>query len=256
MHIPDQMPLVVPSIYAIVRVQQFDCQHRRILPTHGDRPGIGLRLLARVLLWVIDDDAFQRAVVVQRNESRPVLLPAALRDQKGGAVVRRLRRAGIPKPDVGRDRFPDALQRHCVGHVEVPGEEVIATRGIDDAASGLPRRVEGLLKGRRVVRLAVTLGAEIADGVGVSIRCRASQSRPAEQEEREQKTGIEAPPPPRRSARSRRAKALLIWLHTPVPGSFYLRLPRLAAATLLKSIFTTSRSYVISPLTSISTSVV
>ena len=70
------------------------------------------------------------------------------------------------------------------GTLEVAGEEVVAARGIDHAATALPRRVERLLKGRRVVGLAVALGAEIADGVRVSIRrsagCRRQQEAPGQ----------------------------------------------------------------------------
>ena len=49
------------------------------------------------------------------------------------------------------------------------GEEVIAARGIHHAAARLARGVERFLKRRRVVGLAVTFGAEIANGVLVRI---------------------------------------------------------------------------------------
>ena len=56
---------------------------------------------------------------------------------------------------VGGHRFPDARQRHGVGHVQVPGEEVDAPRGHDRAAARLAQPLERLLEGGRVVGLAV-----------------------------------------------------------------------------------------------------
>ena len=75
----------------------------------------------------------------------------------------------IANAEVGRNGFPYPFQGHRVRHVEVTGEEVIAARGIDHAATGLPGRVERLLKSRGVVGLAVGLGAEIADRIKVGI---------------------------------------------------------------------------------------
>ena len=108
LHVADQVPLVVAGVDAVVGVEQFDREHGGVLAAHRNRPGIGLRLLGRVLLGIIDHHALQRAVGVQGNECRPVLFPAVLGDEEGRAVIRRLGRPGdceapsamgpIPKP--------------------------------------------------------------------------------------------------------------------------------------------------------------
>ena len=59
------------------------------------------------------------------------------------------------------------LSATAFGHVEVAGEEVVAARGKDHAAAGLAGGVERLLKGGRVVGLAVAFGAEVNHGEGI-----------------------------------------------------------------------------------------
>ena len=99
--IPDQVPLVLAGVNAVVGVEQLHCEHRRVLAAHRDRPGIWLRLLGRVLLGIINNDALQRAVVIQGDKGGSILLASTLGDEKRGAVVRRFDRASISNPRVG-----------------------------------------------------------------------------------------------------------------------------------------------------------
>ena len=102
-HVPNQVPFVAGSVNAVVGVKQFDLEHGGVLSAHGDRPRVGARLLRRVLVRVVDHDAFERAVAVQRDEVRPVLLPAVLGYEEGCAVGHRLGQSAIAKADMGRD---------------------------------------------------------------------------------------------------------------------------------------------------------
>src|ERR1035438_530273 len=54
MHVPDQVPLIVPGIDAVVRVEQLHRDYGGILAAHRNRPGVRLRLLGRVLLGIED----------------------------------------------------------------------------------------------------------------------------------------------------------------------------------------------------------
>ena len=161
--VADQVALVMRSIDPRVGIEHFHVEHRRVLASHGDGVGIGAGRLVRLLLGVVQHDALERAVGVERDEGRPALAARPLGDQEGRAVVGRLRESAVADPVVGGDRFPDACQRDRRGHVQVPCEEVRAPRRQDLAAASLGRGIHRLLEGRRVVVLAVSLRPEISD---------------------------------------------------------------------------------------------
>ncbi len=100
----------------------------------------------------------------------PIFLPLVVGDQERRAVIGRFGRAAIAQTNMGRDRLPDTLQRHRAGHVEMPGEKVVAPRRIHHAAAGFPGGVQRFLERGRVINLAITLGTEIADRIEVGIR--------------------------------------------------------------------------------------
>ena len=56
-HVPDQVPLVVAGVDAVIGIEQFDREHRGILSAHRNCPGIGAWLFVRVLLGIVDHHA-------------------------------------------------------------------------------------------------------------------------------------------------------------------------------------------------------
>ena len=127
--VADQMALVVRSVDPRVGIEQFHVEHRRILASHGDGIGIRAGHIVRLLLRVVEHDALERAVGVERDEGRPGLAAGSLGDQEGRAVVGRLWQSPVTEAVVGGDRFPDARERDGRRHVQVPCEEVLRPAG-------------------------------------------------------------------------------------------------------------------------------
>jgi hypothetical protein len=89
------------------------------------------------------------------QKAADVAAARALRYQEGGPVVRRLGQSRVAEAVVGRHRFPLAGQAHGIRNVQMAGKEVVAARGVNNAAPGFPGGVQGSLKGRRVIGLSV-----------------------------------------------------------------------------------------------------
>src|SRR5207253_4210405 len=69
----------------------------------------------------------------------------------------------VPNSHVLGHGFPDALQTDSVGHLQMSGKVEIASRHVDHPTPSAGSGVQGFLKGRSSVGLAVTFGAEISD---------------------------------------------------------------------------------------------
>ncbi len=174
MYVTNQVAFVLGCVNAVVGIQQFDIEHGRVLAPHGDGPRIGSRDLVFRLIRIIEYDTGQRAVGVQRQERRSLLLATRFGDQERGAVVGGLGQTPIADSVVGRDRFPDALECDVVRDIQVSGEPIVAARCEDGATSCLVGRVERLLKGGRIVGRAVTFGSvrsHVAHGWRVLAEC-------------------------------------------------------------------------------------
>ena len=120
----------------------------------GDKPAYAilwcvlfLALLGGVLLGIINNDAFQRAVVVQGDKRGAVLLASTLGDEKRGAVVGRLGHSSVAQAVMGGNRFPDSFERDSAWHIEMAGEKIISAVGDNGARSfsinGVPVFIRG-----------------------------------------------------------------------------------------------------------------
>jgi hypothetical protein len=177
-NVADQVTLVPRGVNAVVGIQQFDREHRRVLAAHRDGVGIWLRLFVRVLVRIVDDHALERAVVVQREERRAVFLARAIRSPE--TSCRRQwasAQTGVADAVVGGNGFPHALERNGGRDVQVASEEVIAPWRGHHAATRLASSIECLLKRSRVIGPAIGFRAEVVDGKRVGTGCeRTSRS--------------------------------------------------------------------------------
>ena len=186
------MTFVFRRVDAVVGIEQLHRQHRRILAPHGNGPWIRLRFRLRILIRIVDHHPFERAVVVEGDERRPVFRTGPARHQKGRPVIGGFRQTTIPDPIVGGDRFPDAPQRHGRRHAKRAGKAVVAPRGIHHTAAPLGRRVQRPLEGRSVVRLAIGNRAKLEhiENVGCpDHRHRASQKQRHPNAQQRSRTG-------------------------------------------------------------------
>jgi len=163
LHVADQVTLVPTGVDAVVRIEELHGQDSRILAPQGNDPGIGLGHVVGVLLGVVDHDPLEGAVGLKGDEGRGVLVAGPLGHQEGRAVLSGLGQSRVAEAVVCGHGPPDAGQGDGLGHGQVAGKEVVAPRGAHDAAARLPCSVQGLLKRRRIVRLAVTDRTEVPD---------------------------------------------------------------------------------------------
>ena len=85
--------------------------------------GYGLGGLVGHLLRIVQHHALERAVGVERDEGRAILLARAFGDQKRGAVVGGLGQAAVADAVVRRNRLPDAVQGDAVGTLRWPAKK-------------------------------------------------------------------------------------------------------------------------------------
>src|SRR5437660_584970 len=64
LNIADEMALVMGGVDAIVRIKELHREHGWIFSAHGNSPGIGLGFISGILVGIINDHAFEGAVVV------------------------------------------------------------------------------------------------------------------------------------------------------------------------------------------------
>ena len=164
-NVAQQMPLAPADVYAVVWIEHFDLQHGGVFAAGRNGVRIGLRLLIGRLPRVVKHHAAERAVIVEPDKRRAALVSLVFRDQKGGAVIRRFVPAGVPQAEMRGHGFPQALQSHRRGNIQMAGEKVIAALRLHRSSAHLAGRVQRFLKGRRIVTDAVALGAIIADGI-------------------------------------------------------------------------------------------
>src|SRR6185436_3425143 len=137
LNVPDEVPFIACRVYTIIRIEQFDGENGGVLAPHGYGPRIWPGLLGGRLFRVINNDAFQSAVIVERDERRRVLAVLAFRHQEGRAFICRLGEPLIANTDVRGNGFPNAFQSDGIGHVQMASEKVITAGGLDDTTTGL-----------------------------------------------------------------------------------------------------------------------
>lgn len=87
-NVADQVAFVSCGVDSIVRVQKFDGEDSRVFAAHGNCPRVGVWHVVDFLFRVIDDDAFEGAVVVERDEWGTVFVAGVFGYEKSGAIVR------------------------------------------------------------------------------------------------------------------------------------------------------------------------
>src|SRR6202012_4506922 len=102
-NIPYVVALILAGINALIGIQQFDIENRRILSAHGDRPRVGNRLRIGLLFRIVDSQTANRAVGVQREEWLSVLASSPCIHKQRGSVISRLRLSFIANSIVRRN---------------------------------------------------------------------------------------------------------------------------------------------------------
>ena len=152
-HIADQVPRGPLHADALVGIQQQAIEHGRVLGVAGvDARRIRDRRHIRLFPFrVCNNDSGDGGVIAAQTNEGLVL---GVAPSGKGLQDRALQVAG-------RRRAEGPLQRHAAGNNQIAVDAKFARRNIHDSAAGLARLIEGLLKRRGAVGLAV------ADGAGI-----------------------------------------------------------------------------------------
>ena len=87
MHVADECTLVAAGVDAIVRIEQFDIDDRRIVAAHLNCKGVGNRFwFLDHLIGVIDADAVYGAVGIELNKRRCLFVVGAAADEENSLI--------------------------------------------------------------------------------------------------------------------------------------------------------------------------
>jgi len=182
LHVSDQVPLIMLGVDAVVGVEQFNREHGRVFAAHRNGPGIRGRFFIDLLIRVIQNHAFEGAVMVQGDESSALFVAAPFGDEEGCAIVGWPRRPRAAYAHVGGDRFPHSPQCDRWRHCQVAGKKIDAARGIHLASASLSSCIQGFLECRCVIGFCISARAKIEDGKQVVRGCRNAMSSQAKEQ--------------------------------------------------------------------------
>jgi len=159
-NVPYVVPLVLAGIDSLIGIEQFHIENRGILPAHGDRPWIGQRRGVSDLFGVENSYSGDRAIRVQCEKRRALLVSFSRCYQQGSAIIAGFCSSLISQTNVRRHAGIGTAQRHADRNIERSLAEISARGCVDGPSTGMGDGVKRALKRGSIIANCVTRSSE------------------------------------------------------------------------------------------------